>query len=343
MADPTVRGRFVWHELLTPNRSGAHEFYERAVGWRPQAWEHDESYSMFAGPRGPVGGAVEDRAGTPQWVPYIATTDVDATAEAAQALGARVQTAPADLPNAGRYAVLLDPQGALFGVHASAGAAAPESLPQAGDFSWHELATNVAPDEAFAFYTELFGWDELSRFDMGAMGTYLIFGRNGTQLGGMFNKGAAGRPGAAYWLGYVNVDDVDAATERAKDARASVLVGPTDVPGGDRIAQLMDPHGAFFALHMRAAGTQSAPAEPRAARGTQSPARKARRAKAKRRAKPAAGRLKKKTAAKKARKKAGPARPRKAAKKARKAAVKGAKPRPRRRKTATNKKKKRRR
>jgi predicted enzyme related to lactoylglutathione lyase len=338
MADTNVRGRFVWHELLTPNRAGAHEFYERAVGWRPQSWEHDESYSMFVGPRGPLGGAVEDRTATPQWLPYVATTDVDATVADATGLGARVQTAPADLPNAGRYAVLLDPQGAVFGVHASGAAAGPESTPQPGEFSWHELATNGAPEEAFAFYTKLFGWDELDRFDMGPLGTYLIFGRSGTQLGGMFDKGAAGRPGAAYWLGYVSVDDLEAATERAKGARGSVLVGPMDVPGGDRIAQLMDPHGAFFALHKRAA-TQSAPAQQRAAQsGGTAPSRKAKpkpakkAAAAKRRAKPAARKPAKKPAAKKARKKAGAARPRKAAKKARKAA-------PKRSKTAAKKKK----
>jgi predicted enzyme related to lactoylglutathione lyase len=347
MANTNVRGRFVWHELLTPNCDGAHEFYERAVGWRRQAYDQDASYSMFVGPRGPLGGAVEDRTGTPQWLPYVATTDVDATVETATGLGARVQTAPTSLPNAGRYAVLLDPQGAAFGVHASAAARTPESAPEPGEFSWHELATSVAPEEAFAFYTKLFGWDELSRFDMGPMGTYLIFGRNGVQLGGMFDKGAAGRPGAAYWLGYISVADLEAAAERAKDARASVLVGPMDVPGGDRIAQLMDPHGAFFALHMRAAGAQAASAQqPRAQAGGASAPGKAQRqptkkaAAPKRRAKTAARKPAKKPAAKKARKKAGAARPRKAAKAARKKAPKRAAAK-RGKKAATKKKKRR--
>jgi predicted enzyme related to lactoylglutathione lyase len=265
MADNTVRGRFVWHELRTPNPAGSVEFYAKAVGWAEQPGAPDPSYLMLAAPSGPIGGAVEHRAGTPQWLPYIGTTDVDATVEAAERLGAKVETQPTALPNGGRYAVLTDPQGATFGIHASSDAATAEKTPGAGEFSWHELATNVSPNIAFAFYAALFDWDEISEHDMGPMGMYLVFGRNGRQLGGMFDKGSAGKPGSAYWLGYVSVTDLEETIERATGARGSVLAGPMDVPGGDRIAQLMDPHGAFFALH-RAATARMAPEQPAATR-----------------------------------------------------------------------------
>src|SRR6185295_18132627 len=51
------------------------------------------------------------------------------------------------------------------------------------------------------------------------------------------------------WVCYVTVPNLERAVEQAKDGRGSLLLGPQDVPGGERIAQLMDPHGAFFALH----------------------------------------------------------------------------------------------
>ena len=41
MANATVRGHFVWHDLFTPNAAGAHEFYKKAVGWKTQPWEGD--------------------------------------------------------------------------------------------------------------------------------------------------------------------------------------------------------------------------------------------------------------------------------------------------------------
>ena len=330
MADATHRGEFVWHDLMTPNAAGAHEFYGKVVGWKTQQWEKDASYTMFAARSGPIGGVTETRAATPHWLPYIGTANVDATVEAATRLGARVQTAPAPLPSGGRYAVLVDPQGAAFGVYSSGGndSGGADRPPQAGEFSWHELATSVAPNIAFGFYAALFDWDEIATHDMGQMGMYLIFGRNGRQLGGMFDKGSTGNPGAAYWLGYVSVTDLEGTVERAKAARGSVLVGPMDVPGGDRIAQLMDPHGAFFALHKPAAQAGSAaprkpaqkaaakPAAPKAA-APKAAAKKpsAKKAPAKR-AKPAARKpAKKKPAAKKkAARKAAKAKPKTKAK-----------------------------
>ena len=305
MANATVRGRFVWHDLHTPNRAGSQEFYGKVAGWAVQSWDQDPGYQMFAAKSGPLGGAVEERSGMPQWLAYIGTTDVDETTEAATRLGGRVQTAPTALPNGGRYAVLVDPQGATFGVHASATAPQPEAAPNAGEFSWHELATTIAPSAAFGFYAALFDWDLVAEHDMGPMGMYLVFGRNGRQLGGIFDKGAQGKPGAAYWLGYISVTDLEGTVERAKSARGSVLAGPMDVPGGDRVAQLMDPYGAFFALHKRAGaaaetGKAAARAPAKKAAAKKPPARKAAKKAPAKRAKPPARKKAKKSAAKKA-------------------------------------------
>ncbi len=248
MADSTVRGRFVWHELLTPNKAGAHDFYAKAVGWKKQAWEQDPSYPMFAAPTGPLGASVETRDAAPQWVAYIGTPDVDATVAAATRLGAKVKTAPTSLSNAGRYAVLEDPQGAAFGIHASPTEPRPDTAAQHGEYHWHELATSTDPIAAFAFYKELFGWDELGRYDMGPPGIYLLFGRNGRQIGGMFDKGKQGRPGVAHWIGYVRVPDVHATVATVKASGGTLLNGPMEVPGDDWVAQFRDPHGALFAV-----------------------------------------------------------------------------------------------
>ena len=261
MADNTVRGRFRLARALHANGDGAHEFYSKTAGWKTQGWEQDPSYRMFAAPTGPLGASVEIRDGVPQSVPYIGTLDVDATVETAKRLGAKVAKEPETLPNAGRYAVLTDPNGATFGVHGSPGEPRPETDPQEGEFCWHEVATTVGPVDAFAFYKELFGWDELGQHDMGPIGIYLLFGRNGKQLGGMFRKGDMGKPGPAYWLGYVRTKNVDKMADDVKAARGQVVHGPMAVPGGHRIAQFTDPHGAFFAGHTLAEDVQAAPAK----------------------------------------------------------------------------------
>ncbi len=331
MADSTAKGRFVWHELITPNAAGAHEFYSNTLGWKQQSWEENKSYSMFVAPTGPLGAAVENRTAVPHWLAYVGVPSVDAAVATAVRLGAKVLTPPTDIPNAGRHAALADPQGAAFAVHSSTMPSSPERAPSHGEFSWHELATTVDPTLVFPLYAELFGWEEMLRNDMGEMGTYLIFGRNGTQLGGMFNKGNMGMPGPAYWVCYVSVPNVDQAVEQVKAGRGSLLHGPSDVPGGGKIAQVMDPHGAFFAVHW-SASTPAAkkPAAKAAAKPVAKPAAKpAAKPVAKPVAKPAAKAapkaVKKKTAKKKVAKKAAKKTAKKATKKTKKVAKKSAK------------------
>jgi predicted enzyme related to lactoylglutathione lyase len=248
MPDKTVRGRFVWHELMTPNTAQAHHFYGKVAGWKTQAFEHDPSYQMFAASSRALGGAVERAAAPAEWLSFIATTDIETTVGDALQLGAKVLTNVTSIPGgAGQWAVLQDPQGATFAVYQSAGPHAPEKPPKRGEFSWHELATTDYK-AAFEFYSKLFGWENAGEADMGPLGMYFMFGRNGTPLGGMFIKPAE-MTGDPSWCGYIRVKDVNRAVSTAKAAGASLVNGPTEVPGGDWVAQLIDPLGALFAVH----------------------------------------------------------------------------------------------
>ncbi len=51
------------------------------------------------------------------------------------------------------------------------------------------------------------------------------------------------------WLMYVKVLDLDASLAAVTSGGGQVLMGPMEIPGGDRIAQCLDPQGAAFALH----------------------------------------------------------------------------------------------
>ena len=82
------------------------------------------------------------------------------------------------------------------------------------------------------------------------MGTYHMFKWNGADrtVGGMSNAAKAQNV-PPHWLYYVTVDDINAAVERVKSHGGKILNGPMEVPGGELIAQCMDPQGAAFALH----------------------------------------------------------------------------------------------
>ena len=60
-------------------------------------------------------------------------------------------------------------------------------------------------------------------------------------------------PGPSAWLLYIHVDSVDTRAGLIKELGGQVLNGPMDVPGGDRIAQCLDPQGAAFAIYSPAA------------------------------------------------------------------------------------------
>lgn len=258
MADQTVRGRFLWHELVTPDTAAAQSFYSKVLGWKTQAWELDASYTLFVANSGPVGGTSSE-SGPAQWLSYIGTDDIEATVRQAQDLGGIVTRQITDMPNGGRYALLEDPQGAAFGVYQSTSEHGPEKAAKRGEHSWHELATDDY-QAAFEFYSALFGWEETGQHDMGAPnGMYFMFGRDGVATGGMFNRLPEMPPSA--WSAYVRVRDTKKVVPKATAEGATLLVGPMEVPGGDWIAQFVDPQGAMFAVHTVLADVKGAPAQ----------------------------------------------------------------------------------
>ena len=258
MADQTVRGRFLWHELNTADTAAAQSFYSKVLGWKTQSWDLDPSYTLFVANSGPVGGTTSE-SGQAQWISYIGTDDIEATVTQAQELGAVVTKQISDMPNGGRYALLDDPQGASFGVYQSTSDHGPEKAAKRGEHSWHELATDDY-QAAFKFYSALFGWEATGEHDMGApTGVYFMFGRNGVPVGGIYNRLPEMPPPA--WTAYVRVRDTQKVVPKATAAGATLIAGPMEVPGGDWIAQFVDPHGAIFAVHTLLADLKGAAAQ----------------------------------------------------------------------------------
>lgn len=113
-------GDWYWNELATTDESRALAFYESAFGFSSEA--------MDMGPMGTYYVLKKDgkpRAGlmrAPQpadgsgWLPYVRVADCDDSATKAQSLGARIAMPPSDIPQVGRFSVLIDPLGAAIAV-----------------------------------------------------------------------------------------------------------------------------------------------------------------------------------------------------------------------------------
>ena len=84
MSNADIRGRFVWHELLTTDTAAAAAFYPKVIPWRTQA-SSMPGYTLWMAGQSQVGGLMAlppEAAGTPpHWLVYIGTPNVDATAE----------------------------------------------------------------------------------------------------------------------------------------------------------------------------------------------------------------------------------------------------------------------
>jgi predicted enzyme related to lactoylglutathione lyase len=197
----------------------------------------------------------------PNWLTYIGTADVDASALEAEGLGATILKPPADIPNGGRFAIIQDPQGAVFALYRPAPGSPPhpEAPASPGEFSWHELVTTDL-EAGFEFYRKLFGWEKTSAMDMGDLGTYQMYGWGGVPRGGMYLKPAS-MPAPPHWMPYAMVPDAKKAARVIRSLGGTIVHGPAEVPGGDWITMALDPQGAAFAVHSLAATTaKDAPA-----------------------------------------------------------------------------------
>jgi predicted enzyme related to lactoylglutathione lyase len=107
-------------------------------------------------------------------------------------------------------------------------------------FVWYELITTDI-DAARAFYANVVGW-EIRDASTPDLAYTLCANANGTVCGLIDLPAEAGRLGAKpCWIGYVGVDDVDAAATRAIELGGVVEVVPQTVPGVSRFAIITDP------------------------------------------------------------------------------------------------------
>jgi predicted enzyme related to lactoylglutathione lyase len=254
----TSHGRFAWYELLTTDVATAKVFYSKVMGWGMQDMPvPGSSYTLLAAENFLIGGLMElpedaIRMGArPSWLGYVGVDDVDVAADRITRLGGALYVPPTDLPNVSRFSIFVDPQAARLALlkWLRPGQQQPADPGILGCVGWHEL---LAADweQALAFYGEVFGWKKANA-DIGEMGTYQLFSAGGQTIGGMLTKPE--EMPIPLWLYYFNVDDVDAAGQRVKDAGGRVVDGPTEVSGGSWIVQCADPQGAIFALE----GTRS--------------------------------------------------------------------------------------
>lgn len=243
-------GTFCWADLTTTDQPAAKSFYGELFGWSAHDTPVGEGayYSIMSrdgksvAAIAPQPEAQRDAGVPPVWNSYVTVSDADAVADRAQELGANVHAPPFDVMQAGRMAVIQDPQGAFFMLWQ------PRDMPGAalvnapGALVWNELGSPDL-DASSAFYSGLFGWT-VAPFEASPE-PYLSI-KNGDANNGGIRALAPGAP--PNWLVYFGIDDLDAGLSKVGELGGSTLAGPIDIQIA-RIAVVADPQGAVFALY----------------------------------------------------------------------------------------------
>ena len=237
-----------WVDTRPPDPRAAVEFYTRLFGWEA-ATTPPSDYVMLRLHGADV--AAIGPGASPAWSTHIWVESADEIAARVQDAGGRVVTAPFDLPDAGRTAVLADPAGAEFAVWQPRPHKGAQRVNEPGAWAMSSLST---PDlnGAKAFYGSVFGW-ETDTFSMGEMSATLwrlpgfVGGEPSQPVPADVIATSAPSDGPAQWGIDFWVDDVDATAERAAELGGTVIVAPFDIPIA-RTAILADPQGATFSI-----------------------------------------------------------------------------------------------
>jgi predicted enzyme related to lactoylglutathione lyase len=219
-----MASRFCLYELRTTDVSAANAFYAEVLE------RTDLTIREL-----PV--AARARGAPAHWLGYLSTAEVGGAivalqrwnAHGAMPVGARV----------GNGAVVRDPGGAMLALTDSA------ELVDAG-VALHVLQTPEA-SRAAQIYVELFGWVLTERFELGPTAFQPFAWRSGEPNAGAIAD-LAGRPGVhPQWQFFFAVRSLDAALATVRKHRG-VVIGPTELPDGRRVAACDDPQGAAFGL-----------------------------------------------------------------------------------------------
>jgi uncharacterized protein len=244
-------GTFSWVDLSARDADAAKGFYHDLFGWQAEDLPIPDGgyYSMQRLDGGTVAAIapqpppMREAGAPPVWQSYITVQSADESATRAGELGANVVMPAFDVMEAGRMAVIQDPQSAFFQVWEPRGTIGAALVNAPGALTWNELASPDV-DASLDFYGTLFGWEFEETEGGGMPMRYVAIKNAGANNGGIREKQPQEPP---YWLVYFGTTDAAASTAKIGELGGNTIAGPYDI-GMGKIAIVQDAQGAVFAL-----------------------------------------------------------------------------------------------
>ncbi|MEV6116967.1 VOC family protein [Streptomyces sp. NPDC052109] len=238
-----------WVSLMAHGLAATEEFYGELFGWEFRPGSQQLGPYVRAVLDGHevagMGQLPPDRRLPIAWTPYLASEDVDQTADTVRECGGTVAVGPLDAAEAGRMAIAADPSGAVFGIWQGARHLATVITGVPGTPAWNELVT-FETESVAKFYATVFGYEQepvvSADFD------YVTLHLAGRPVAGLHGVGhALPRDRGPHWQTYFEVADADATVRQVADLGGRLIRQPHDSPHG-RVATVADPEGAEFSV-----------------------------------------------------------------------------------------------
>ncbi len=267
--DGYIPGVPCWVDSTQPVPEAALPFYSGLFGWEFEDVLPDGSGAKYfvgrirGGDVAAVGSIPDGAPPMATWNTYVSVENVDDTAVRARTAGGAVLMQPFDVMDAGRMAVLADPEGAVFCIWQAGSHKGAKVVNEHGSLNFNGLATRD-PEGAKLFYGAVFGWETLAlpaqMWTLPGYGDHLEERSPGlreqmVQMGGpegfidvvaALNQISDDEPDAqAHWSVTFAVDDIDATAATARQLGGEVVAGPFGAPW-TRMAVIKDPQGATF-------------------------------------------------------------------------------------------------
>jgi predicted enzyme related to lactoylglutathione lyase len=255
-----------WVDSNEPDPKAVLPFYTGLFGWEFENVMPEESGGEYymarirGGDVAAVGPVPEGAPPMTAWNTYVAVASVDESADAVRAARGSVFQEPFDVGDAGRMAVVADPEGAVFCLWEAKDNIGANVVNEHGALNFNILTTRDPATEE-AFYAAVFGWKLLSIpsgqfWTLPGYGDHLEESTPGlreqmAQMGapdGFIDAVAMAKAhgdGQSGWSVTFGADDIDATAEKVTDLGGDVVVAPHDEPWV-KTATFQDPQGAVF-------------------------------------------------------------------------------------------------
>jgi predicted enzyme related to lactoylglutathione lyase len=269
--DGYIPGVPCWIDTSQPDPEAARDFYSALFGWQFEDVMPPGSEGKYfigrirGGDVAAVGSIPEGAPPMAMWNTYIWVDSADEAASKALAAGGRALMEPFDVMDAGRMAVLADPEGAAFCVWQAKQHKGARVVNEHGSLNFNGLNTRDV-DGAKSFYGSVFGWQTLALPGGAEMWTLPGYGDHLEELHPGLRKQVAEVGGPTgfedvvasinpipgdqpdvppHWNVTFATDDADATAAKAGELGGKVVVPPFDAPWV-RMTVLSDPQGATF-------------------------------------------------------------------------------------------------